>query len=163
MKKYETTFVIDSLIKSEEVESIISKVEKFITNNGGEILNVDRWGKKRLAYEIKKRQYGYYVLIDYKAPEHLNKNLEREYKLDENILRHLIVAINPRVEKQAASKKTEQSAIEKKVTASKEHDGIETNEPSIPETIEQLAVADTESDADSSDADNPVEAKEDNE
>lgn len=107
MQEYETTFVIDSLIKHEEVEDIIEKTQKFIQNNGGEIINIDRWGKKRLAYELKKRQYGYYVLIEYKAPEHLNKILEREYMLDENILRYLIVKINYRAEKSVLMKKTE--------------------------------------------------------
>lgn len=107
MQEYETTFVIDSLIKNEEVEHIIDKTEKFILNNGGEIINIDRWGKKRLAYELKKRQYGYYVQIHYKAPGHLNKILEREYMLDENILRYLTVMISSRTQKSTLVKKSE--------------------------------------------------------
>lgn len=94
MKKYETTFIMDSLIKNEEIEGIITKIEKFISNNGGQIEAVERWGKKRLAYEIKKRQYGYYVHIIFDAPNKLNRLLEREYQLDENIIRYLTVLVD---------------------------------------------------------------------
>jgi small subunit ribosomal protein S6 len=98
LKKYETTFIVDSLIKNEEIEGIITKIEKFITNNGGQIEAIERWGKKRLAYEIKKRQYGYYVHVVYNAPFKLNRLLDREYQLDENIIRYLTVLVDPRLE-----------------------------------------------------------------
>ena len=103
MKKYETTFIIDSLIKNEEIEGIITKVEKFISNNGGEIEEVERWGKKRLAYEIKKRQYGYYVHVIFSAHNKLNRLLDREYLLDENIIRYLTLLVEPRSEKVSAA------------------------------------------------------------
>jgi small subunit ribosomal protein S6 len=94
LKTYETVIVIDSLLKNEEIDEIVNKVERVISNNGGIILNIDRWGKKRLAYEIKKRQYGYYVEIDFDAPPNLIHILEREYRLEENILRYLSVHLN---------------------------------------------------------------------
>ncbi len=100
MRTYETTFIVDSLIRPEETEEIINKIEKFISNNGGQIKKIDRWGKKRLAYEIKKRQYGYYVIIRYGAPPKLNRLLEKEYQLDENILRYLTIVLDPRYEAQ---------------------------------------------------------------
>lgn len=100
MRTYETTFIVDSLIRPEETEEIINKIEKFISNNGGLIKKIDRWGKKRLAYEIKKRQYGYYVIIRYGAPPKLNRLLEKEYQLDENILRYLTIVLDPRYEAQ---------------------------------------------------------------
>ena len=82
MRKYETIFVVDSLLKSEEIDSIISKYERFISANGGKIEDIEHWGKKRLAYEIKKRQYGYYVLIRFDGPPTMIKPLEREYRLN---------------------------------------------------------------------------------
>lgn len=87
MRKYETIFVIDSLLKSEEIDNIINKYERFISANGGKIAAIERWGKKRLAYEIKKRQYGYYVLIRFDGPPTMIKPLEREYRLNESLLR----------------------------------------------------------------------------
>lgn len=89
MRTYSTVIIIDSLLKSEEIDNTIEKIERTIKNNGGEILEVNRWGKRRLAYEIKKRQYGYYVDITFKGKGNIVKVIEREYKLDENILRYL--------------------------------------------------------------------------
>lgn len=96
MRTYESVVVIDSLLKSEEIDGIIEKIERIISNNGGKIKETDRWGKKRLTYEIKKRQYGYYVDFMFEAPNNLITVLEREYSLDENILRHLMVYLNKR-------------------------------------------------------------------
>lgn len=121
MRKYETTFIIDSLVKNEEIEAIIGKIEKFISNNGGEIELIDRWGKKRLAYELKKRQYGYYVHITYQAPSKLNKLLEREYQLDENIIRHLTLLVDPRSLKAARQIKKDE-AVQKNIPDDKKND-----------------------------------------
>lgn len=94
MGKYETIFVIDSLLKTEEIENIITKYEKFISANGGKIEQIDRWGKKRLAFEIKKRQYGYYVLILFEGIPSMIKSLEREYRLNESILRYKTIKLS---------------------------------------------------------------------
>ena len=94
MQTYSTIIVIDSLLKSDEIDNIIEKIERNIKNNGGEILEFDRWGKKRLAYEIKKRQYGYYVEIIFRGKGNIVKIIEHEYRLDENILRYLTVLLN---------------------------------------------------------------------
>jgi len=93
LKTYQTIVVIDSLLKSEEIDAIIEKILRIINNNGGKVINVDRWEKKRLAYVIKKRQYGYYVEINFEAPGDLVKILERDYRLDENILRYLTITL----------------------------------------------------------------------
>lgn len=96
MRTYQTVVVIDSLLKTEEIDAIIEKITRIINNNGGKIQITNRWEKKRLAYEIKKRQYGYYVEIVFDAPSNLLKILERDYQLDENILRYLTVHLDKR-------------------------------------------------------------------
>jgi small subunit ribosomal protein S6 len=85
---------MDSLLKSEEIDAFISKYERFIAANGGQIESVERWGKKRLAYEIKKRQYGFYVLIRFDGPPTIIKSLEREYRLNESLLRFKTQVMN---------------------------------------------------------------------
>ncbi len=94
MRTYEAVVVIDSLLKSEEIDAVIEKVTRIINNNGGTIKNVEHWGKKRLAYEIKKRQYGYYVEMIFEGPGNIIKTLEREFRLDENILRYLSLLLD---------------------------------------------------------------------
>jgi len=96
LRKYETIIVIDSLLKNEEIEGIINKYERFISANGGTIDVVDRWGKRRLAYEIKKRQYGVYVLIRFDAPAAMIKQLDREYRLNESLLRTMTTKLDKR-------------------------------------------------------------------
>ncbi len=94
MKTYSSIAVIDSLLKPDEIDGTIDKIERNIKNNGGEIIEVDRWGKKRLAYEVKKRQYGFYVEFYFKASGSAIKVVDREYGLDENILRYLTIMLD---------------------------------------------------------------------
>lgn len=94
MRKYETIIVIDSLLKSEEIKNIISRYERFISANGGIIESTQLWGKRRLAYEIKKRQYGFYVIIRFEAPPAMIKQLDREYRLNESLLRTSITKLD---------------------------------------------------------------------
>jgi len=94
LRTYQSVVIIDSLLKSEEIDAIIEKIVRNINNNGGKITTIDRWEKKRLMYEIKKRQYGYYVEIVFEAPNNLIKILERDYRLDENILRYLTIHLD---------------------------------------------------------------------
>jgi len=119
LRTYQTVIVIDSLLKNEEIDEIVNKVERVISNNGGTKVSIDRWGKKRLAYEIKKRQYGYYVEIVFDAPPNLIHILEREYRLEENILRYLSVHLNKRAleyREQQKSQKMEPVEEEKSVS-----------------------------------------------
>lgn len=116
MRSYETVIVIDSLLKSEEIDSIINKYERFISANGGKIETMERWGKKRLAYEIKKRQYGYYVLIGFQGPPTMIKPLEREYRLNESLLRYKILLVPKQLLEQKADSDIPTSESEKKDT-----------------------------------------------
>jgi small subunit ribosomal protein S6 len=124
LNRYETVFVIDSLLKPDEIQNIISKYERFISANGGHIETVDQWGKKRLAYEIKKRQYGFYVLIRFSGPPPMLKQLEREYRLNESILRYKILIMTraaiKALEKQAAENKKLKAEAEAKAKAARE-------------------------------------------
>jgi len=94
MRQYETTFVIDTHLADEAIEKAIEKYKDFISGNGGTVINVDRWGKRRLAYEIRKKQYGYYVCIRFEADATFNEKLEKEFKLDGSILRYLTLLIS---------------------------------------------------------------------
>ena len=138
MSKYETTFVVDSLQKSENKENILTKVENFIKNNGGEIGEVEDWGKKRLAYEINRKQYGNYYQIHFEGPGNLPGLLEKEYRLEEGILRFLTITSDPR----AALKR------EEPVEPAKETKEAEV----IPEDakMEDAKIEDTQSENDSS-------------
>ncbi|MFH0883161.1 MAG: 30S ribosomal protein S6 [bacterium] len=97
-RRYEMMVIIDSSQSDEEIEAQIAKLEEAITSSpGGEIINTDKWGKKRLAYEIKGKQFGYYVVIEFMIDPNLISDMNRNLRYDTNILRHLILHISPKV------------------------------------------------------------------
>jgi len=68
-----------------------SRYARVITEGGGEMTKVDHWGKRRLAYEIKDHQEGYYLLLQFRGEPKVITELDRQLRLDEEILRHMIV------------------------------------------------------------------------
>ncbi len=106
MQLYETTIVADSLMKADDLRDLREKIAGFISNNGGQVQKAEEWGKRRLAYEIAKKQYGYYLHFRFTAPEPLIALLEREYRLNESILRFLTI----RVEKLALQQEARMAA-----------------------------------------------------
>jgi len=89
MQMYETIFILDSLLAPEEIDKIINRVKEIVESNGGKILTVDKWGKRRLAYEIQKKQYGFYVAIEFEGEGPIPNTLEHEYNFNDKILRYL--------------------------------------------------------------------------
>ena len=106
MNLYETTVVADSLMKADDLRDLREKIAGFISNNGGQVQKAEEWGKRRLAYEIAKKQYGYYLHFRFTAPEAVIALLEREYRLNESILRFLTI----RVEKLALQQEARMAA-----------------------------------------------------
>lgn len=96
MTLYETTVVIDSMLKPDDIKNLRDRITNFISHNGGEIVKSEDWGKRRLAYEIKKKQYGFYLYIRFSAASPFLNLLEKEYRLNEAILRHLTVKLDKR-------------------------------------------------------------------
>ena len=93
MREYEVMYIIKPDLEEEKYASIIEKYNTLIQNNGGEIISVEPWGKRRLAYEIEKLREGYYVLLRIKAEPELPAELERNFRIADEVIRYLIVKI----------------------------------------------------------------------
>lgn len=91
MREYETCLVLSVHLEDGEIEKEIQNVQDQITSRGGQIVFVDRWGKRRLAYEIDRQHEGYYVLIRFLSGTEVPSELERRYRINERLLRHLTV------------------------------------------------------------------------
>jgi small subunit ribosomal protein S6 len=95
--QYELTYVISGVLKSNDVEDIVRRVNAFIDDNDGEIIEVDEWGSQRLAYEIEKKRSGHYVNMYFRAPGDLITKLERALEIEDNILRYLTLRMDAKM------------------------------------------------------------------
>lgn len=93
-RNYEIYIIVDGNFEDPTVEEIISKYEKLMVKNGTEIINIDRMGRKRLAYPIKKKVNGYYICFEVLAPADVVGKLEKTFRIDENILRNLAIVMS---------------------------------------------------------------------
>jgi len=91
---YESSVIINAAIEEDQIEATIKRIEEIIRLNGGEIVDIERWGRKRLAYAVNKTKSGYYVIIRFKAQAELISKLERMYQLDEYIFRYLTIKLD---------------------------------------------------------------------
>jgi small subunit ribosomal protein S6 len=92
-KLYEATFIVNAALEDQDIDAVVSKVASYIENNGGTIKELQKWGRKRLAYPINKKYNGYYVHIIMEASPNVLPIFERFFVLDDTILRHLILQI----------------------------------------------------------------------
>ncbi len=90
MNKYETVFIINPNIEDAGVKTLIEKFSNLI-NNDGKVEKVEELGKKKLAYEIKKHKEGNYVVINFEAKPELIKELERIYRITDEVIKFIVV------------------------------------------------------------------------
>ena len=126
-KMYESAILINAALEDNQIQSIISHVKELISSNDGEITDVEDWGRKRLAYMIKKSKIGYYIIFQFNAYPHIISTLEKFYKLDENILRYLNIRLTTNALEQIEKNKKQSLAeandiiVEEKIIAKAEN------------------------------------------
>ena len=111
MQHYETMFIFNAEIDDGGITEGIKKIEQLVKKNGGEIVNINNWGRRKLAYPIKKQARGNYVLVQFQSPTPAIAAIEHQCLITESILRFMTLALNP----DQVTPKTESAA-----TASKE-------------------------------------------
>ena len=91
MTIYESGIILDPQLEESQFDKQIEQVESLIKTNGGKTLEVNRWGMRRLAYEINKKQQGFYVFFVFEGDGTIPQKLERAYGLNESIMRFMTV------------------------------------------------------------------------
>lgn len=91
MNKYELAVVVSAKLEDEERAATIEKVKAYIERFGGQITNVDEWGKKRLAYEVQKMREAFYYFIQFDADSTVPAQIENSVRIMENVIRYLCV------------------------------------------------------------------------
>ena len=94
LRDYELVLIISPEVVEEKFDATIDNVSQFITGKNGIISDVDRWGKRRLAYPVEHFMEGSYVLIRFKLKPALSKELEANLQISEEVLRHLLVKLS---------------------------------------------------------------------
>lgn len=92
MNNYELLYIIDNDLAEEAKEALIAKLNGIVTDNGGSVETVDKWGTKKLAYPINFKNEGYYVLVNFTAPATLPSELERVMRITDGVVRFMVIA-----------------------------------------------------------------------
>ena len=118
MNKYELIYIIDTAVEEAARKELIEKFNGIIATNGGEVVKVEEWGKRRLAYAIDYKTEGYYVYVAFNAGAELPKELTRNLQINENVIRSQIVKL---LEKKSSVKPraTRVAPVEEAVEAEK--------------------------------------------
>ena len=101
MNKYELIYIIDTTVEAEARKALIEKFNGIIAANGGEVVKVEEWGKRRLAYAIDYKTEGYYVYVAFNGASELPKELSRNLGINESVIRSQVVKL---VEKKSSVK-----------------------------------------------------------
>lgn len=94
MNKYEIMFIVKATQESADVKKTAENAKKILTNEKAKVTELKELGEKKLAYPIKKELNGYYYVMEAEAPKEAIAEFDRKIKLDENILRHLIIRLD---------------------------------------------------------------------
>ncbi len=111
MRKYETFFIIDPDLPDETITVLDNKIQSIVTSNAGEVLTYVPWGKRKLAYAIRKRTRGLYVLMEYAGGPQLVSELERNLRIDERILKFITVMLAERFDPARERERIAQAAL----------------------------------------------------
>ncbi|MEI7885274.1 MAG: 30S ribosomal protein S6 [Clostridia bacterium] len=93
MRNYEAMYIINASLEEDALKTKVEKFSNLVTSNGGVITKVDEMGKRRLAYEIDKKHDGFYVLMKFSSEPTFIAELERIYRIDENIIKYLVISL----------------------------------------------------------------------
>lgn len=91
MQRYEVVAIVLADLNEDEITALIDRSQTIITDRKGVVAKVDKWGKRHLAYEIKKQRDGYYFLIDFAGDGSVVNEIERNYKIDDRVLKFMTV------------------------------------------------------------------------
>jgi len=95
MRQYETGFVLSSSLSDDDAQAFVRQMAEVVTQKNGRMIKQDIWGKKRLAYPIKKSHEGTYIFFLYEGPGDVSQELERRFKQTDAVIRFLTILKNP--------------------------------------------------------------------
>mgnify|MGYP002641006600 FL=1 len=141
MRKYETVFIANPDLQDQTRIDLFEKVRNIIAKEGGILTKFDEWGNKKLAYEIKKKLRGHYVCVTYGGSGNLIKELERNFRLSDDVLKFMTILLSDDVTAEQLEKEV-QEALDQSKQADKE--SVEDETPGEEASSEDEKVEETE-------------------
>ncbi len=134
-RDYELGFILNPEVNEEQTRAIMGRIEQIVSNYGGQIMRVNQWGRRRLAYPIERNRDGFYVFIDMILTPETVSELDRTLKVSEEVLRHLIKRRDPKAvqkerEARAAAAAAAQAKAEEAPEAEEHAEGASESEES---------------------------------
>jgi small subunit ribosomal protein S6 len=141
MRRYETVFIVNPELSEDQHQVLFDKLNGLVPEDQGMLVKLDEWGQKKLAYEIKKHTRGYYVLMDFCGDGALVKEIERNLRLDDRVLKYMTVLKDETVDLEAVKAEMEAATMEaaKKEAATMEAAKKEAATPEPAEVAEEAA------------------------
>ena len=123
MNTYESIFILRSTLNDEDVQKTVSKIEG-VVKQGGELIATENWGKKRLAYEVMKEKKGIYVLLRFRAKGDLVSEIERNYRIDDNVIKFLTVKLDKKAVELLKKKEMAASSPQAEAIVAEKSEGV---------------------------------------
>jgi len=147
MRHYETLFIINPELTEEDTAAVVEKFSGILTDRGANMVKIDLWGRRRMAFLVKKFNKGFYVLFDYGADPAAVAEMERIFKIDEQILRFLTVKKADEFDAEAVARAQAEAEAKAAARAAREAQGED------EEDMDDLDEDDDESGSDDEDED----------
>jgi small subunit ribosomal protein S6 len=122
MKPYETAFLIAPNLEEEKVKKIVEEITEIVENKGGEIFDLEEWGKRKLAYPINHFEEAYYFFLIHQSPASVPHELERKLRQHESIIRFMTIKLDKHVFEERKKAKTEQIIEVSSISEEKEEE-----------------------------------------
>ena len=107
MRPYEAMVILDASLEESAVQAVVNRTSELLSASGGEVTRADKWGKRRLAYEIDHRTEGYYLLLELTLDPDAVAEIDRSLRLTEGVVRHKIVRMPEQAAKPAGRRAAE--------------------------------------------------------
>ena len=146
MRRYETVFIVNPELSEEQRQPLLDKLQGIMSEDQGMFVKFDDWGMKRLAYEVKKQTRGYYVLMDFCGDGVLVKEIERNMRLDDRVLKYMTVLKDRTVDVEAVKEEIEAAKAQESATKPAEQEEDEGEDKGDVESVDsaEASVNDTE-------------------
>jgi small subunit ribosomal protein S6 len=122
MRRYETVVILDPDLSEDDRGPVMERIRDVIPKQGGALMEIDEWGAKRMAYEIRKKNRGYYLLLDYCGEGAVVDELERAFRIDDRVLKYMTIVLDKDTDPEKVKAEKEEAARKKELAAAGDAD-----------------------------------------